>query len=374
MEKFEKPENLKSEHPAGRGRELNEVFRDNILPFEQVKNKVVFVNEEVLSPLKLEEGKPSPAGLFGFYSPEEEQLRKVKNESLEEFYPDKQKLEVWPGHKRTALLGRLIFKDKQNRFYCDIDLKGMGHITEDDTGKLQIEHPSRYMHEDGETMIWGLLDKEDAFWDYQMSEKFLKAGIRTHRVLSIINLEEIIVYGQKISLAEAKKKEITYDGFQPVIAVRAFGTKARIDDVLRSRSSEMTSGKFLEDAKKLVSQELGQGDKSLSDEEYLEWFSKTLGRNIGLMHKNGWCHGWLTDHNITLDCRITDLDTVWESRKEDDRKEDIIKAERTLFSLAKQFHLSEKKVITATFFNEQFHKSYNAVFFEEQEQKKPKIN
>jgi len=65
----------------------------------------------------------------------------------------------------------------------------------------------------------------------------------------------------------------------------------------------------------MVSQETG---KDLSnDRDYLEWFATTLGRNVGLTHKNGWCHGRLGPdekeggaHNITLDCRITDLGTV----------------------------------------------------------------
>jgi hypothetical protein len=49
----------------------------------------------------------------------------------------------------------------------------------------------------------------------------------------------------------------------------------------------------------------------MSDLEYLKWFAKTLGYNIGLMHKNGFEHHYIDGgHNVTLDCRIVDLDGI----------------------------------------------------------------
>jgi hypothetical protein len=52
----------------------------------------------------------------------------------------------------------------------------------------------------------------------------------------------------------------------------------------------------------------------------MEWFAKTLGKNIGLMHSNGWAHGnpyiYSTPSNVTLDCRIVDLDTVLDRTSE----------------------------------------------------------
>jgi len=76
---------------------------------------------------------------------------------------------------------------------------------------------------------------------------------------------------------------------------------------------------MFEDAKSLVSQELGRGNNPLTDQEYLEWFAETLGKNVGLMHKNGWFHAGLSPHNITLDCSVCDFDTVKELKNEEQR-------------------------------------------------------
>ena len=59
----------------------------------------------------------------------------------------------------------------------------------------------------------------------------------------------------------------------------------------------------------MVSQELGY-KRTITDKEYFEWFAKTLGENVGIMHRNGWTHRYLSSHNVTLDCRIVDLDSV----------------------------------------------------------------
>lgn len=111
---------------------------------------------------------------------------------------------------------------------------------------------------------------------------------------------------EKISLKEAKRAGIIDDDFKPVIEVRAFATRARIADIL---DTDYEPKKVLVgDARRIVGQELSS--KSLSDMDYLKWFGKVLGRSVGLMHKNGWYHQYLTSHNITLDGRIVDLDSL----------------------------------------------------------------
>lgn len=60
----------------------------------------------------------------------------------------------------------------------------------------------------------------------------------------------------------------------------------------------------------IVAQELGKDPAEFSKKEYLTWLAETLGINVARMHNSGWFHGYLTTHNITLDGRITDLDSV----------------------------------------------------------------
>ena len=290
--------------------------------FDKVDNKVIFTNDDVLFPLKMKEGEPSPLGIFA------EKVLSDRLKRAEQLSPEEKEkiVEVCEGHKRSALLARAIFRDKEDRLYRDIDVKGIGMIEwQWPEGKgLGVEISSRLGEPSGGGR-GGLLDENLAFYDMQMSEEFYKAGIRTSRVLGIIRLNELIKDGKRISLEEARKGGIIDKEFSPVISVRAFGTKARVDELINMPSGDIEGRSLLlKDAQELVEQELGK--KFSSTEEYLEWFAKTLGKNVGLCHKNHWAHGYLSGHNITLDCRIVDLDGVTKSRDFDDFKEDIADA------------------------------------------------
>lgn len=327
--------------------------------FERVKNKVIFVNEKANIPPELKEklelGKESPLGLFV------KMAEPIKAKELSEI-----NLETWPKeHARSAILGRMKFHN-EGRFYRDIDLKGIGSTV----SVVEIG-----VHREAEP--WGLLGKKEAFYDHAMSEKFLKAGIRTFMTLGTIEPEEIFLKNKKISLKEVKEKGVIKRGFQPVIEVRAFGTKARIRDFYMGFEDDETKKLLLEDAKKMVSQEIG---KDLSnDKDYLEWFANTLGRNVGLMHKNGWHHGRLGrqveigPHNITLDCRITDLDTVSKirffERKKLKEEKDLAEISCVRFAqmLGKFRGTSGSEDIVEVM--EKFREGYNAVFPPQKERK-----
>ncbi len=146
--------------------------------------------------------------------------------------------------------------------------------------------------------------------------------------------------------------------------MRAFSTKARVSETNRCLYETSVISDVISDAKKLVSQEFGRGNKSLSNKEYLEWFAKTLGENVGLMHRNGWYHCFLGSHNITLDCRIVDLDSITELSREIDQCDDINGAKSTLDYLMESMGLDE-----TGFFKELFQKSYDAVFPPEEREK-----
>jgi len=342
----------KQELPTGEAKKLGELvsrkWQEHLLLFSRVKNRVLGVNPDIYIPLKLEEGKSSPLGLFA-----EASLKRNPGVIPER----KQTLEFWPEHQRSATLGRIIFGDKQGRIYRDIDLKGIGYVKKESFSSniAKVLRPGEYT----ESGRMGLLQEDMALFDRQMTEEFLKAGIRTNRVIAVIELEEIIVNGKKISVSEAIKARICEKDFHPVVEVRAFGTKARVADVLSViKTGGLTEDQklLLEDAKKLVSQELGF-QETISDEEYLKWFAKTLGQNMGRMHRKGWLHNYIFNHNITLDCRIVDFDAITKIENKYQLVNEIMGAGSVIAELADSI-FGHHYGSTADL----FHKSYKKAF------------
>lgn len=269
------------EIPTGTGRESEP---KETLPAIEVDNEVEWVNPEFEKmPFNLKEGESTKLGIFLTPEPKE------KEKSFD--------LKVMLKHGRSGLVGRAIFKDNQGRLYRDIDLKGAGKV-EFKKSKPQVGRVERK----GLDRVEGMLSAYKGKKSVNMAEKFLELGIRTERYLALIKLKEIIdENGEKVPIEEARKRRIIHPNQELVIGVRAFGTKHRILGM---------NDTTLADAKMLVAQEIGKKEKEFSWHDYLKWFSQTLGKNVGLMHKNDYVHGYLRNHNITLDCRIIDLDSV----------------------------------------------------------------
>ncbi|MBI4080585.1 MAG: hypothetical protein HY430_02330 [Candidatus Levybacteria bacterium] len=302
--------------------------------FKRVQNHVVLTNPNVVHPqLQFAENQPTDAAFF-VHSPAD-----AAHADEAVVY-----LEIWPeNHHRSALLERIPFTDELGIRYRDIDYKGVGDIDIDrQTKKVVILTPGLLYWQDGDLVRErkGLLSKKDAMHDYGKTEELARLGIRTARTLAIILLDELIIDGNTVSLADAIEAGILDGEFNPVIQVRAFATKARIRDLiskdrvkmLRFREDPIRNVLF-EDAKSLVSEELGQDE--ISDEDYLVWFAQTLGSNVGLLHKAGYAHRFLYSHNITLDCRLVDFDSIRILEDEKQREHDLRTSLSSLHALAK---------------------------------------
>ncbi|MDP9248987.1 MAG: hypothetical protein M3M85_00540 [bacterium] len=273
--------------------QLPEGQKEQKIPVAQVKNIVSYVNDKIDLPFKLELNEGTDLGVF--FSPIE----------------TGKSLKVHSKHKRSALLGRVIFKDKENRIYRDVDIKGLGCIAERDDPEVTVSNEffvdneaqakKKKGGEISETGPWGFCLNEYALRDQDMSENLLEVGIRTYRVAAIIKLMEAIDNeGKVISIDEAKRLGILRESDEPVLEVRAYSTKMRV--------ANLTEPVHLRDAMVMVAQELGRTE--ISEEEYARWFASTLGQQIARMHKFGYVHRGLYYHNITTDCRIVDLDSV----------------------------------------------------------------
>lgn len=224
--KFMRLEKGKSGVPLGLGSKL-EASKET-LPAIEVKNHVLWINSDLDLPFKLEVGKPADIGLF--LSGQMENGTKSKH------------LEVEPFHKRSALLGRVVFGDRKQKeykqqLYRDIDIKGLGYVMFSSSEPVRLY--TGEVHKFGDNVeSMGIFNHDDAYHDLEFTQAFHQYGIRTNSVIAIIALEEIVFNGKRISIVEAKEKSIIEATAEPVLEIRAFGTHARLVDVFTQENSQ----------------------------------------------------------------------------------------------------------------------------------------
>lgn len=295
------------EYPSGIGKEIIEERKKLALPAFEVKNSVTWVNPAFKGsmPFDLHLGRSTNLGVF--FMPNEGLLYEHEHREA------RKKITLLPeiDTTRSGQWGSVIFRDKDGRLYRDVDAKGVGLVefySNANPMAREIRQDQEKTNYQEKTSL-GIIDYNFAERDRRMSEKFIKAGIRTQAVLGITMLDEIIDKdGKRISIEEARKRNLIASDTQPVIEFRAFGTRDRISS-LQLGKTERKKAAF-EDAKTLVAQELGRDPKDFSADEYLSWFAKTLGEQIAKIRKLKMHHKYLHTQNITLDCRIVDLDSV----------------------------------------------------------------
>src|SRR3989344_3894113 len=166
--------------PIGSGKEIISKRRESTLPALEVENTVIWKNPAFnVLPFKIELGKKTPLGVF--FTPDVKQ------------YPEEhtRQMTVMPEYQigRSGSWAPVIFRDRDGNLWRDIDIKGIGHFTSAGT-IVRIEKDELDL-EDDPRKYKGLMDYEFAQRDRNYSEKFLRAGIRTHRVIALTDIEEI---------------------------------------------------------------------------------------------------------------------------------------------------------------------------------------
>lgn len=292
------------ELPIGSGHEIIEEREKLKLPAVEVNNSVIWSNNAFKGtlPFDVTLGRPMKLGVFFTPNPEKHEGERTMQLQL---LPEQEAT-------RSGLAGSVIFKDKDGNMWRDVDVKGIGKIQFYGAGLWpEVQSPSHEKSYQDELEAIGLEDFNHAERNRIMAERFLKASIRTYRTIGMSLLEEIIDDdGDKISIEEAKERGMIPRDMQPVAEMRAFVTKERIGGIHGGSQTAERWNAALQDAKMLVTQELGIKPEEFSNRKYLEWFAKTLGEQIAKLHKLGLAHNYLSAHNITLDCRIIDLDSV----------------------------------------------------------------
>ncbi len=263
------------------------------LPAEQVANVVEYVNEDIMSPFVFEVGKPTNLALF-----------------LTSQSPAHPRLFVRSRHNRSASFPQMTFRSRKGTIYHEVDLKGCGfvHDSLDSVGRISLSGTP------GDEYSYGLCYGSAAHHDVAMERELNAAHIRTHTTLAITRIEEIIQDGDILNVKSAQAGGLIAPGEYPVIQIRAFPIKTRIQDLDEGGPEEVRAD--IDRAKRIVEVEIGR--RQMTDTQYLKWFANQLARQIARMHASGYMHGYLTGHNITLDCRIVDLDSV---QRIDDCKE-----------------------------------------------------
>ncbi|MEK7156344.1 MAG: hypothetical protein AAB790_00880, partial [Patescibacteria group bacterium] len=206
-------------------------------------------------------------------------------------------------HWRSGDLAQIVFRDTKGRKYRDVDLKGCGYLRQ--AGVESIHNPQWEKDTaSGHYGYLGLLNKDRAQNDSHVSELLTTNGVRTHRSIAIFELKELPVgWGEtleRVQISELKERGLLDAEYDPVIQMRAFGTKTRLGEPVNRADFDDAISLIRSEGETAPTTRLG----------YLYWFIDALAQGIGRMHKLGYVHRYLTERNVTLDCRIVDLDAA----------------------------------------------------------------
>jgi hypothetical protein len=287
-------------------------------------NTVVDINPEFREQLGLSEGDSS---------------------SLIQIFSSKEEAGVLYGaeqfHYRVGNIDRTFVTDKNGLRWEDIDVKSPGRL--ETNGRIQdvsvqlVGWERQAASRSRQAKIWGGNDLESAHHSFEYQRILEDLGVRTYKSLFVTRLNEWFYKGKKVPVSEIPVvqehtpvphlEDALPEEFVLAAEVRACRTKTRMQAVVDTMPTlsarRKTTLRAVDRARELVAEE--QGLSTLSVEDYLDWFVFAHGRNIGRMHAGGLTHGFLHPGNITLDCRILDLDsmqTFEEAYEDDARKAD----------------------------------------------------
>lgn len=251
------------------------------VPEVHVKNKVLWLNPNLQLPFDLTLGQNTPLGMF---------VVDPKFELPGSFHLGTDSL-----HGRSGYLGRIMITDTKDNIYFDHDLKGIGYLN-GNLNENPTVSPIIIRDRDSTSGLWRL---EKAQREVIITEDLITQGVRTYRIGALIGLEEIALPdGSKLSVTEAKSRGLMHPDETPVIGLRVYRFRERVGNLYGPRAT------MIIDAKNIVEKERGI---TLGWQEFLVWYSQTLGSNVAAMHKAGYWHGALDPHNVTLAAEIVDF-------------------------------------------------------------------
>ncbi len=215
---------------------------------------------------------------------------------------------------------RSEFRDSSGLIWRVFDRKGAGKLV-NNHGQLEVAA--------WEPNGQGLMRPGDHRSDRRNSEKYRRAGIRTHLVVACYEIHELLYEKDgvttMVSVADLRNMGVIGPDDRFVAQERAYGVKTRIRDVVECKD-KVQQRAMVFDALAFMRRQLGQPRLSLSD--YVSSIAEILGRSIGIIHGHfKEEHGFLNSHNIGLDGGIFDLDSPrplskWRIRQRGQRFDD----------------------------------------------------
>jgi hypothetical protein len=279
------------------------------------------------------------------------------------------RLRTIPYHHRSADLGITTpiheqFPAKEGKqgmhhVYTQVDIKGSGFVYPEEheskkhgmsAGELAGSPEAVFVPESVETPmgydILGLLDAGMIQTTIEKSRYLAAKGMRTEAVAGVYGIDVIRMDGKDTSVKEFKKEAIlilqeqlkelikgendaeiqtikekitslkSEDGFRPAIEVRCMRSVLRLRD-LKDAPVESRLELIREAIKSLniEMQYLGEGQRFDSEspeglKEWMEFVTFWIGKNTGIMHREGLAHEFLHMGNLTMAGEIVDLDSV----------------------------------------------------------------
>jgi hypothetical protein len=200
------------------------------------------------------------------------------------------------GHGRSFSFNRVLV-DKEGRVWKYINVKGGGVSRKNILDATEPIVKGEELHE-----AQGLFDIEGALTDKDFSLMLLKQGDKTAAPFIIIQIEEVLTKnGERKSIVDLKKEgklseNILYDtgvsSYRPVLYIRLFSEVMRLDDASK------------------VNYENFAKEHEMSLKGYKRWWVARAAKNLAGIHNLGKYHGYISEHNLTIDGCIVDYDSI----------------------------------------------------------------
>ena len=280
-----------------------------------VKNTVIYVNRDLNTPsLKFDVGKPVDLAC-------QVAMGERKNK------PDRI---IWvrPGHERSAIItANAQITDGDSTTYNYLDEKGIGNLEYIERTRKNQYHgymkPVKSYPDRGyQDKTWGAATKTWIEKDLEMGNKLKKLNVRIVPLVAVAKIEEVVdPNGKIITIDEAKNSGYMAKETEPVVIFRAWITPYRLADVAYNPEIEIDYSekdlerrRALQDMKNDTSIPADVRSSILDIMSYLSWLAGSIGGDLGKMHAHKMTHGSLRAlHNITLDGRFVDLDSMVEN-------------------------------------------------------------
>lgn len=260
---------------------MTKALEREFFPAIEVDNRVLWVNPNIYLPFNIKSEFRTDLGVFVVNCSEIKPRLHLGFDNI---------------HHRAGYLGEIAIADRNGTVYHDLDLKGVGYVT-NPKGR---DYLSVYqIRPRGDNDTWGTWRREKLEREIKITEDLICEGVRTYRIAIAIELKEIALpEGKTITVGQAKDLGMMNKDETPVIGLRVYRDRDRI----RHKENDLVSS--FTRAKKIIEKELGS---ELTWEQYCLWFAQTLGQNLAKIHKSGYWHGWVSDHNVTRVCEIIDF-------------------------------------------------------------------